>query len=45
VKKAASADLGYFLVELGGTRSEYYVVGVDKKGSRVVGMKAVAVQS
>jgi len=45
VKKAASADLGYFLVELGGTRSEYYVVGVDKKGNRLVGMKAVAVQS
>lgn len=45
VKKASEGDLGYFSVELGGTRSEYFVVGVDKKGIRLVGLKAVVVQS
>lgn len=34
-----------FKVELGRTRVEYYVVGFDEKGGRVVGMKAMAVES
>jgi hypothetical protein len=45
VKKASSGALGYFSIELGGTRSEYFVVGVDKRGNRLVGLKAVVVQS
>lgn len=45
VKKASDGGLGYFSVDLGGTRSEYFVVGVDKKGNRLVGLKAMVVQS
>lgn len=45
VKKASDADLGYFSVELDGTRSEYFVVGVDKKDNRLVGLKVLVVQS
>ncbi|TLD36968.1 hypothetical protein E2P81_ATG02750 [Venturia nashicola] len=45
VKKASDAGLGYFSVELDGTRSEYFVVGVDKKDNRLVGLKALVVQS
>ena len=35
-----------FRVEHGGTRAEFYVVGVDDEGEgRVVGLKALAVES
>lgn len=45
VKKAGSGQLGFFQVELDGTRVEYFVVSVDQKEKRLVGMKAVAVES
>lgn len=45
VKKAGSGQLGFFQVELDGTRVEYFVVSPDKKEKRLVGMKAVAVES
>jgi hypothetical protein len=45
VKKAGSGQLGFFQVELDATRVEYFVVSVDKKEKRLVGMKAVAVES
>lgn len=44
VEKASTGKLGFFRVELGGTRSEVWVVGVDGKGS-LVGLKAVAILS
>ncbi|KAF2089938.1 hypothetical protein K490DRAFT_71647 [Saccharata proteae CBS 121410] len=45
VKKAGSSTLGFFRVEHGSTRAEYYIVSVDKKGGKIVGLKAVAVES
>ena len=45
VKSVGDGQLAFFRVELGGTRSEYYVVGVDEKAGRVVGLKAKAVES
>ncbi|KAF2432095.1 hypothetical protein EJ08DRAFT_648461 [Tothia fuscella] len=43
VKKAGGSDVGFFSVELGKSRTEYFVVSVAK--GKVVGLKAVAVQS
>ena len=40
-----SGDLGFFQVELDRTRSEYLVVGVDSKNGRIVGLKALSVES
>lgn len=34
-----------FRVQLTGTRFEYWVVGLDREGSRIVGMKAKAIES
>jgi hypothetical protein len=45
VKKAGSGKVSVFKVEHGGTRSEYYVVSVDGKEGKVVGLKALAVES
>lgn len=45
VKKAGSGELGFFQVNLDQTRVEYFVVSVDKKEKRLVGMKAVAVET
>lgn len=45
MKSVGSGELAFFRVELGGTRAEYYVVGVDEKAGRVVGLKAKAVES
>lgn len=45
VEKAGSKDVAFFSVSLGGTRTEFFVVSVDAKGRKLVGMKAVAVQS
>ena len=44
VEKASSGKIGFYRVELGGTRSEVWVVGVDGEGS-LVGLKAVAILS
>ena len=38
-------DVGFFQVELDRTRSEYFVVGVDSKHGRIVGLKALSVES
>jgi hypothetical protein len=46
VKKAAGKeDVKVFRVELDGTRSEVWVVGVDESGERIVGLKALVVES
>lgn len=46
VKEAGNGKVAYFRVEHGGgTRLEYYVVSVDENGGRVVGVKALAVES
>jgi hypothetical protein len=45
VKKAGGKDVGFFSVEVDGTRTEYFVVSVDAKGGKVVGLKAVSIQS
>ncbi|KAF2497614.1 hypothetical protein BU16DRAFT_525257 [Lophium mytilinum] len=45
VKKAGSGEVGVFRVEHGSTRAEYYVVSVDAKEGRLVGLKALAVES
>jgi hypothetical protein len=45
VKKAGSSDLGFFRVALGGSRAEYFVVSVDKKAKRLVGLKAISIES
>lgn len=45
VKKAGSGQVKVFRVELSSTRAEYYVVAVDEKEGRVVGLKALSVES
>lgn len=45
VEKAGDGMARVFRVHHGKTRAEYYVVGLDKKGKRVVGLKAKAVES
>lgn len=45
VGQAGSGEISIFKVDFGGTRLEYYIVTVDKKGSQVVGLKARAVES
>ncbi|KAF2460305.1 hypothetical protein BDY21DRAFT_334977 [Lineolata rhizophorae] len=45
VKEAGSSEVGFFRVPHGSTRAEYYVVSLDKKGKRLVGMKALAVET
>jgi hypothetical protein len=44
VEGVTEGKVAFFRVELGGTRSEVWVVGVDGKGS-LVGLKAVAILS
>jgi hypothetical protein len=45
VKQAGNGIVKTFRVELEGTRAEYYVVTVDDKEGRIVGLKALAVES
>ena len=45
VRQAGGAEIRIFRVQLGKTRAEYYLVSVDAKGSRIVGLKAKAVES
>ncbi|KAF2404930.1 hypothetical protein EJ06DRAFT_525500 [Trichodelitschia bisporula] len=45
VGKAGDGKLHFFKVVLDGTRVEYFVVSVDKKGERVVGLKALSIES
>lgn len=45
VEKAGDGKARVFRVHHGNTRAEYYVVGLDEKGKKVVGLKAKAVES
>ena len=45
VQKAGDGEVKVFRVELEGTRAEYYVVSVDREGKKVVGLKALSVES
>ena len=45
VKNVGSGELGFFRVELDHTRVEYFVLSVDKEAKRLVGMKAIAIES
>ncbi|KAI8934546.1 hypothetical protein NX059_008244 [Plenodomus lindquistii] len=45
VKKAGDGQVKVFRVELSETRAEYYVVSVDSDQGRLVGLKALSVES
>jgi len=46
VKEAGTTgEVDVFRVELDGARCEYWVVSVDEKHARVVGLKVAAVES
>lgn len=45
VEKAGDGSARIFRVETGKARAEYYVVGFDEKGGRVVGLRAKSVES
>lgn len=45
VKKEGNGEVKAFRVELEGTRAEYYVVSVDQEGKKLVGLKALSVES
>ncbi|KAF1835756.1 hypothetical protein BDW02DRAFT_567660 [Decorospora gaudefroyi] len=45
VKQAGNGSVKIFRVDLEGTRAEYYAVTVDEKEGRLVGLKALAVES
>ncbi|KAI9820668.1 MAG: hypothetical protein M1827_005037 [Pycnora praestabilis] len=45
VKIAGGKDFRVFRIHHGKTRAEYYVVSLDLKGSKIVGLKAKAVES
>ena len=45
VEEAGDGKARVYRIDHGRTRLEYYVVGLDRKGQKVVGMKAKAVES
>jgi len=45
VKKAGDGDPGYYKAELDGTRTLYLIISVDSSHERLVGLKALAVES
>jgi hypothetical protein len=45
VKKAGNGEVKVFRVDLESTRAEYYVVSIDKEGGKLVGLKALSVES
>lgn len=45
MKEAGNGDIKVFKVQIDGTRAEFYVVAVDEKEGRVVGLKALSVES
>ena len=45
VKKAGNGNVSIFKVEHGSTRAEYYIVSLDIEGGKLVGLKALAVES
>ena len=45
VEKAGDGKARIYRLEMGKSRAEYYVVGFDEQGGKVVGLKAKAVES
>lgn len=45
VQQASGGDVAFFRAEHGTTRVEYYIIGLDKEGGKIVGLKALAVES
>ena len=45
MKQAGNGSVKVFKVDLGSTRAEYYVVTVDEEKGRIVGLKALSVES
>ena len=45
VREAGDGKARIYRVDHGKTRAEYYIVGFDVKGKKVVGLKAMAVES
>lgn len=45
VKKAGDGEAKVFKVVLDGTRAEYWVVSVEEEGGKLVGLKALSVES
>ena len=45
VEKAGDGKARIYRLETGKSRAEYYVVGFDEQGGKVVGLKAKAVES
>lgn len=45
VEKAGDGSARIFRVETGKARAEYYVIGFDEKGGRIVGLRAKSVES
>ena len=45
VEKAGDGKARIFKVDHGKTRAEYYIVGFDEQAKKVVGMKALAVET
>ena len=45
VEKAGDGKARIYRLETGKSRAEYYVVGFDEKGGKIVGLKAKAVES
>lgn len=45
VENSAGGKSSVYRVEHGRTRAEYYIIGIDKKDKRIVGLKAKAVES
>lgn len=45
VEKAGDGSARIFRFETGKARAEYYVIGFDEKGGRIVGLRAKSVES
>jgi predicted aspartyl protease len=45
VQQAGNGEVKVFKVQIDGTRAEFYVVSVDKKEGKIVGLKALSVES
>lgn len=45
VKEAGDGKVGFFKAEIGKTRTQYIVLSIDTKHGRIVGLKALAVES
>lgn len=45
MEKAGDGKTRIYRVETGKARAEYFVVGFDKEGGRIVGLKARSVES